>query len=80
MSTLKTLTKAELVLLVQERNATIEALRLELSVARLPKATTPARVAYLARPRATEPSAFQLACAAAKAAAMAKGITTRVAA
>ena len=51
-----------------------------LSVARLPKATTPARVAYLARPRATEPSAFQLACAAAKAAAMAKGITTRVAA
>lgn len=37
MSTLKSLTKAELVALVQERNATIEALRLELSIAKVNK-------------------------------------------
>lgn len=37
MSTLKTLTKAELIALVQERNATIEALRLEVSIAKVAK-------------------------------------------
>lgn len=80
MSTLKSLTKAELIALVQERNATIVELRHEVSIARMPKAPTPARVAYMARPKSTEPTPFQLACAAAKAAALAGGIVTRVAA
>jgi len=61
-----------------EANATIAALRFDLSVAQMPKAQTPARIAYLARPKSAEPSAFQLACAAAKAAAMSGGVVTRV--
>lgn len=61
-----------------EANATIAALRFDLSVAQMPRAQTPARIAYMARPRSTEPTPFQLACAAAKAAAMAGGIVTRV--
>lgn len=90
MSTLKSLTKAELVALLQERNATIEALRLEVSTLQgsialrsQPQATTPARAAYLAQ-RAERagagPTPFQLACAAARAAAMASGKAVRVAA
>ena len=88
MSTLKSLTKAELVALLQERNSTIEALRLEVSklqgtLALLPQpqAATVARLTYLAQ-RAYRagagPTPFQLACAAAKAAAMANGKTVRV--
>lgn len=90
MSTLKSLTKAELIALVQERNTTIEALRLEVStlqgtIALLPQpqAATTARLSYLAQ-RAHRagagPTPFQLACAAAKAAAMAHGKAVRVAA
>lgn len=45
MSTLKTLTKAELVALLQERNATIEALRLDLSVAKVAKPLAPLPIA-----------------------------------
>lgn len=58
----------------------ISELEQQLVDATAPKAivVTPARAAYLARARSTEPSAFQLACAAAKAAAMAGGIVTRV--
>lgn len=80
MPTLKSLTKAELIALVQERNATIESLRFDLSVAQLPKAPTPARVAYLAREKSNLPTPFQLACAAAKAAAIAGGKVMRAAA
>lgn len=58
----------------------ISELEQQLADATAPKVATqtPARIAYMARPRSTEPSAFQLACAAAKAAAMAGGIVTRV--
>lgn len=58
----------------------ISELEAQLATALTPKAATqtPARIAYMARPRTTEPSPFQMACAAAKAAAMAKGIVTRV--
>lgn len=80
MSTLKSLTKAELIALVQERNASIVELRHEVSVARMPKASTPARVAYLAREKSNLPTPFRLACAAAKAAAIAGGKIIRVAA
>lgn len=91
MSTLKSLTKAELVALLQERNATIEALRLEVSTLQgsialrsQPQATTPARAAYLAQRAeraergAGGPTPFQLACAAAKAMALASGRAVRV--
>ena len=48
MSTLKSLTKAELIALVQERNATIEALRLEVSIAKVakPVVAQPTKAAY----------------------------------
>jgi hypothetical protein len=48
MSTLKSLTKAELVTLVQERNATIEQLRMDLSIAKVakPVAPQPPKAAY----------------------------------
>lgn len=44
------------------------------------KGRTPARIAYLAREKSNLPTPFQLACAAAKAAAMAGGKIIRVAA
>lgn len=69
----KSNTRLSLATSLVEANATIAALRFDLSVAQMPKAQTPARAAYLARPRSTEPSPFQLACAKAKAAAMAGG-------
>jgi hypothetical protein len=72
MSTLKSLTKAELVTLVQERNATIEGLRLELSIAKI---TVPA-----ARPRTPEQLAFHLQCEAARSLAMRTGKCVKVAA
>ena len=69
-------------LTVQLAHAKIRIAELEqqLANALTPQAATqtPARVAFLARPRATKPSAYQLACAVAKAAAMAGGIVTRV--
>ena len=74
----KTNTRLSLATSLVEANATIAALRFDLSVAQIPRAQTPARIAYMARPRSTEPTPFQLACAAAKAAAMAGGIVTRV--
>lgn len=58
------------------RIAQLEAL---LATATAPKGQTPARIAYLARAKSSEPTPFQMACAAAKAAAMAGGIITRVA-
>lgn len=74
----KSNTRLALAASLVEANATIAALRFDLSVAQMPKAQTPARIAYMARPRSTEPTPFQMACAAAKAAAMAGGIVTRV--
>ena len=58
----------------------ISELEAQLVSALAPKAQpqTPARIAYLARPRSTEPTAYQVACAAAKAAAIAGGISIRV--
>lgn len=89
MSTLKSLTKAELIALLQERNASIEALRLEVSTLKgtlallpQPKPATTARLNYLAHRAAREaagPTPFQLACAAARAAAMASGKVVQVA-
>lgn len=71
MSTLKQLTKAQLIDLVQDRNAEIQGLRLELSIATrnrsMPRAVT------------TEQLSFQQRCNAARALAMRTGKAVAVA-
>lgn len=86
LATLKSMTKAELIQIISDRNDETQAQRLRISILEgelalrpRPSAPTLARLNYLAqRAVPKEPSDFALRCAAAKALAMAGGKAVRV--